>query len=51
MHNIEFVAGEVIYSLIGFTNGASIDFVVTAIEASFRYAASLQNCEQKLRIV
>ena len=33
---LEFVAGEVIYSLIGFTNDASIDFVVTAIEASFR---------------
>ena len=33
---IEFVAGEVVYSLIGFTNEASVDFIVTAIEASFR---------------
>ena len=33
----EFVAGEPIYSLIGFTNEGKIDFVVTAIEASFRY--------------
>lgn len=33
----EFVAGEPVYSLIGFTNGGKIDFIVTAIEASFRY--------------
>ena len=36
----EFIAGETVYSLIGFTNDASIDFVVTAIEASFRYRGS-----------
>lgn len=33
----DFVAGETVYSLIGFTNGADIDFIVTGIEASFRY--------------
>lgn len=32
----EFVAGEVIHSLIGFTNKGESDFIVTGIEASFR---------------
>ena len=32
----EFVAGEVVHSLIGFTNKGESDFIVTGIEASFR---------------
>ena len=33
---LEFVAGEMVHTLIGFTNKGENDFVVTGIEASFR---------------
>lgn len=33
---LEFVAGEMVHTLIGFTNKGESDFVVTGIEASFR---------------
>ena len=34
---LDFVAGQVVKSLIGFSNVGSEKFIVTAIEASFRY--------------
>ena len=34
---VEFLAGEVVHTLIGFSNDAESEFIVTGIEASFRY--------------
>jgi translocon-associated protein subunit alpha len=34
---VDFAAGQVVKSLIGFTNKGQNDFIVSAIEASFRY--------------
>ena len=34
---VEFTAGEVVHSLMGFSNEADFEFIVTGIEASFRY--------------
>ena len=34
---LELSAGELVETLIGFTNDAEVELIVTAIEGSFRY--------------
>lgn len=46
----EFYAGEVVTSLIGFTNKGSAVFIVTGIEASFRYPQDFSYHIQNVRV-
>lgn len=37
---LEFSAGDIVHALIGFSNDAKSELIITGIEASFRYVDS-----------